>query len=781
MSDPGPPMTDPRRTPADRLTRLYVLTLGLLAVLALVSHLLVERTLVVNRDASVIRIASGHRTMSEHLSMAALALETSTDRTEVERRAADLREAVRAWSRWLQDVRRNASTRVHAELAQIVPPAEAMLVVASRLRAAVRDGVVGEAERAAIHRNVSELMAHEARVLSVVDEVILAAAAETQARLAKVSRIEQGLLAAKLLVLLLAAVLVFRPAAKVIRTQFREQQELTAKAVEARRFAEELTVTVAQSEERARALVENGSDIITVVGPDARIRYESPSAHRILGYSADEMLGPGFAKHIHPEDTAAAARLFASCIRKPAVPHEACVRFRHKNGTWRTLEVVARNAIDDPAIGGIIVNSRDVTAREQAKEALHRIKSDFLANMSHEVRGPMTALLGATRLALDGAVGHEQRQYLELVSRSADAVLSVINDIFDFSEIEAGRLTLEPRRFRLREELEGTFAPAAARAQAKGLELIRDLAADVPDALVGDPHRLRQVLASLLGNAVKFTERGEIVVRVAVDSRTEQEVVLLWSVTDTGVGVPVEQQEAIFDPFGPHDPSSGRRGGTGLGLAIASELVTMMDGRIWVESQPEQGSRFHFTTRFRIQPGVAEETSASPATAAAPVGRGRILVAEDNPGNRMVAVRLLERQGFTVVAVENGREALDALALDFFDLVLMDVAMPEMDGIEATTAIRRIERTTGHHLPVVALTAFACAGDRARCLEAGMDDYLAKPFKREELMAVIGRLVPKTDAAAVLASVERSAATRVDAVAEVRTARPGRAGGVEPA
>jgi CheY-like chemotaxis protein len=344
-----------------------------------------------------------------------------------------------------------------------------------------------------------------------------------------------------------------------------------------------------------------------------------------------------------------------------------------------------------------------------------------------------------------------------------------VNDVFDFSEIEARRLALEPRRFRLRQELEGVFAPAAAQAQGKGLEFIRDVASDVPDALVGDPHRLRQILASLLGNAVKFTDRGEVVVHVAVDSRTDEDVVLLWSVADTGVGVPVEQQDAIFDPFGPRDPSRARRGGTGLGLAIASELVTLMGGRIWVESQPEQGSCFRFTARFALQPGAAEETTLAPVPA--PAARGRILVAEDNPGNRMVAVRLLERQGFTVVAVENGREALDALAEEPIDLVLMDVAMPEMDGIEATAAIRRVERATGRHLPVVALTAFACAGDRTRCLEAGMDDYVAKPFKSEELMAVVRRFLPAADAAPALAAVERTAHARAEAVAGVGAAR----------
>jgi PAS domain S-box-containing protein len=497
---------------------------------------------------------------------------------------------------------------------------------------------------------------------------------------------------------------------------------------------------VRDSEMRWRALIENASDVIAVLGRDGRVRYASPSVGRLLGWTEADLAGPYVSRIVHPDDAAAAARLFTACLARPGSQRgEICVR--HKDGSWRWFEVVATNALEDGTIRGVIVNSRDVTERHRAEAALRRIKSEFLANVSHEVRAPLTALLGATRLALDTPLTAEQREYLDIVNSSTDVALAVISDILDFAEIEAGRLTLDVRPFRLGETLGVALRSVSAQAQAKGIELLSDVGPDVPDALRGDPHRLRQVLQSLLGNAVKFTEKGEVVVRIGVQARGLDDVQLVVTVADTGPGIPLERQETLFDPFAISSDAARKTGGTGLGLAIAGELVQLMGGVIWVESAVGQGSSFHFTARCEIEhDGFAAVGPPAPRHAA--VGGARILIAEDTPANRLVATRLLERRGFRVVAVENGRDAVHAAAADHFDVVIMDILMPEMDGLAAAAAIRAAEAGTGRRVPIVALTAHALAGDHDRCLAAGMDAYIAKPFKSEELFAVLGRLLP---------------------------------------
>ena len=539
------------------------------------------------------------------------------------------------------------------------------------------------------------------------------------------------------------------------RSELREANaSLTAEIAARKQTEEELN----ERESTFQTLLESASEGIVIVSEQGIIKMVNARLLSLFGFSRNEMLGhaiemlvpPRLAKQHEehrirfveqPRNRPMGTALDILAQRKDGSEFPVDVSLSHVH-TRQGMVVMA--FIADVSERKQI--EKDLArARDQAMEA-SRLKSEFLATMSHEIRTPMNSIIGISELLLETGLNEEQDKLARLVKDAGANLLNIINDILDTSKIEAGKLHLEYIDFDLWSEIEIVTAMMKTKADEKQIVLIAQVASDVPHRVHGDPGRLRQVLINLLSNAIKFTLKGTVELHIALENLDDRRATVFFSVKDTGIGIPASVQSQLFQPFVQADGSTTRKfGGTGLGLAICRKLLELMDGKIGVKSQEGKGSTFWFTVPY----GLAHEegfpknvqqsyqpTSYFPCQKA-DKSSSKILLVEDNEVNTLIALKNLERLGYCADRVANGREALEALRRHPYSLVLMDCQMPEMDGFDATRAIRANEQQNGGHIPIVAMTANAMAEDKERCLAVGMDDYISKPIDRKILASIL--------------------------------------------
>ncbi len=531
----------------------------------------------------------------------------------------------------------------------------------------------------------------------------------------------------------------------------RARNDLHHNQTDLERLVAERTDELTRLSSDYRQIFDNAHDAIIIFEPgEERVLNVNRRACEIYGFPREEFLGMSLAGiSLSPER----GRWQVAETLAKGVYHNFETTQTRKDGSEMLLEINA-SAIDYEGQSAILSVNRDITMRRRAEEMTlameaaeraDRAKSQFLANMSHEIRTPMAGILGLADLLLKTDLSGPQRRYSELIQSSTSSLLGVIDDILDFSKVEAGKLTLETVAFHLPTMLGETVELLRFRAQSKGIALELAFGSDLPDWCLGDPGRLRQVVINLLGNAIKFTLEGSV--EMYAEGGPEGRVRI--SVRDTGMGIPDDVRDQLFTPFSQADTSTSRRfGGSGLGLAISKRIVKLMGGEIGFDSTPDAGSTFWFSVSLpRTAPPEdwIAAGEALPEGTVLPSHASRILIAEDNPVNQLVVLEQLKSLGFAATAVSNGIEALAALEETDYDLVLMDCQMPEMDGYEAT---RRMRQKNGARwrVPVIALTAHAMRGDREKCLDAGMNDYIAKPFRVETLSQVLVRWLPAEDA-----------------------------------
>ncbi len=515
---------------------------------------------------------------------------------------------------------------------------------------------------------------------------------------------------------------------------------------------------IKESENKIRVILDNSAASIIMTDSEERIVSWNKFTETLLGYKQNQLhLKP--VSFIYPPEEWQKIR--SERIREKGLKHHLETKICREDGKIIDVDIsinILRD-INNNIVGSVGI-MQDITEQKQLREMLiqaklaaeqaNSAKSLFLANMSHEVRTPMNTIMGMLDLTLDLELGKEQKENIVIAKEAADNLLNLINDILDLSRVEAGKITLENIDFHLPNILSNVCKGLQVIAQKKSLNVVLEIAENVPHLVMGDPVRIRQILINLINNAIKFTDQGKnITVKVFVVSQQKDKVLLQFSVIDQGIGIPKDKQGLIFEAFTQAETSTNRKyGGTGLGLTISKRLSEMMGGRIWVESEVDKGSTFSFTAQLKVVKQKADDSSAQKETISCGANQEelkgvKVLLAEDNLVNQRMAAKMLEKIGCVVDSVDNGERAIRLLGEKHFDIILMDAHMPVLDGHDATKKIREEERGTGRHIPIIALTASAMEEDKKKCFNSGMDGYVSKPIDRNKLFGEIKKFIKK--------------------------------------
>lgn len=757
------------KTTRRSLKRRHIFFIGSVVLTIIVSQAIVQYALQrQNEDALLINEAGRQRMLSQRISKLILYLNDDLIETDTIRAARldTLAVLINTWQAMhhrliLQNQQHNKSKAIELLLRDNTPHLTGIVSAAQNI---LRDP--GEKS---VNAAVAEISQHELPFLLLMERTVNQYQQEAEQKLNYFKKIELALSVLAIAILVLEFIYIFLPVLKSLRIKNKKLSKLNRQLVQSNNelvaSEEEIRISLEQitalresleiRERQYRELVENASDMIYELGPDGKFTFVNAVMEVHSGYSKEELLGKSYWELIHESDRADAVQFYQTQLKECREVSYREFRMRSKNSDlWVGQNV--RMFFEGKYAHKVSVVARDITLRRQTERELQeakekaenatRIKSDFLSMISHEIRTPMNAIIGLTNLLLEDKLTIRQQENLKLLKFSGENLLTIINDILDFSKIEANRIEIEKVDFDLKEIIQRTVSMMEHRVSGKNVKVKVFFDSTLPQYLKGDPVRIVQILTNLMGNAVKFTEEGEVRLVVEALERKDKLVTFRCTVMDTGIGISSDKIDTIFDSFSQAGNNITREyGGTGLGLAITRRLINLMGGDIAVESIPGEGSSFFFNLTLEEGQKPKEDLTSNDLATILKERSIRVLLVEDNRVNQMVALNFLQNWGIHTVVANDGKEAVELIREKRYDLVLMDLQMPVMNGYEATRAIRAMEDPYFQNIPIIALTASAMIDMREKVITTGMSDYMSKPFHPGDLQRIISKYALEQD------------------------------------